>query len=212
MISVVKKERVIKTDEKPKLISSPLHFIIVLLLLILFFFFFQSFLLKSYRIPSGSMLPTIQPGERVVVDRFAYRFSNPEVGDIVVFRAPLGSETGNAVCAESSLNGVCLRAAKEGKSAFIKRVVAASGDRIKIIRGKLFVNGKESYKQFRCSGASSECHFPEEIKVPKDHYFLLGDNRSNSYDSRFWGAVEKDWIVGKARMTYWPPDQFGVFK
>jgi signal peptidase I len=101
---------------------------------------------------------------------------------------------------------------------FIKRVVAGPGDEIYIKEGHVyrkaagkstFVREHDSY--IRECGVSPECNFPDPIKIPAGHWFMMGDNRGESDDSRFWGPVPTGWIIGAAIATYWPPDRIGIF-
>ena len=85
------------------------------------------------------------------------------------------------------------------------------GDKIKIENGRVIRNGtalKEPYA--RPCGTAPGCDYPQEITIPKDHYFMMGDNRGSSDDSRFWGPVPRGWIIGQAFFTYWPPDRIGL--
>jgi signal peptidase I len=182
----------------------------------------QAFIVKPYRIPSGSMEPTLAIGQRVLVNRIGMNFSNPHVGEIAVFHPPEGAEQeecgpkphvvklGGAACSEpvpqqSSVN-------------FIKRIVAGPGDEIYIKNGHVFRKpaGRSTFEAekdtyIRACGVSPECDFPDPIKVPAGHWFMMGDNRGESDDSRFWGPVPTGWIIGQAVATYWPPDRIGIF-
>jgi signal peptidase I len=180
----------------------------------------QAFIIKPYRIPSGSMEPTLAIGQRVLVNRIGTDFSEPHVGEIAVFHPPEGAEQeecgptahvvklGEAPCAAP--------VAKESSVNFIKRIVAGPGDEIYIKEGHVyrkqagkstFVREQDSY--IRACGESSECNFPKAIKIPPGHWFMMGDNRGESDDSRFWGPVPTGWIIGQAIATYWPPDRIG---
>lgn len=180
----------------------------------------QAFIIKPYRIPSGSMEPTLAIGQRVLVNRIATDFSEPHVGEIAVFHPPEGAEQeecgpsphviklGEAPCASP--------VPKQSSVNFIKRVVAGPGDEIYIKEGHVFrkaagktqfVREQDSY--IRACGESPECNFPKPIKVPPGHWFMMGDNRGESDDSRFWGPVPTGWIIGQAIATYWPPDRIG---
>jgi signal peptidase I len=173
----------------------------------------QAFLVKPYRIPSESMVPTLEIGQRVLVNRIGARLSAPDIGDITVFHPPAGSETNQ--CGASQADGqACGRPTQTRSDVnFIKRVVAGPGDRISIDDGHVVLNGKRQSEPFaRFEGCSNgDCDFPREITVPPDHYFMMGDNRGASDDSRFWGPVPRKWIIGGAFATYWPPDRIGVF-
>lgn len=177
----------------------------------------QAFIVKPYRIPSGSMEPTLNIGQRILVDRIANNFSSPHIGEIVVFHPPQAYDRGCANPNEGQ-NGsgqdgsqACAVAwATPSSQAFVKRVVGLPGDQISIRGGHVIRNGvqeKDSYTD-PCNGSGS-CDFPTTFTVPKGDYFMMGDNRGESDDSRFWGPVPKAWIIGQAFFTYWPPDRFG---
>jgi signal peptidase I len=182
----------------------------------------QAFVIKPYRIPSGSMEPTLAIGQRVLVDRIGMDFSEPHVGEIAVFHPPEGAEQeecGPTPHAVKPGGAACAAPVPEKSSInFIKRIVAGPGDEIYIKEGHVFrkaagasqfVGEKDSY--IRECGASPECNFPIPIKIPPGHWFMMGDNRGNSDDSRFWGPVPTGWIIGQAVATYWPPDRIGIF-
>ena len=181
----------------------------------------QALIVKPYRIPSGSMEPTLTVGQRVLVNRIGMDFGDPHVGEVAVFHPPVGAEqqqcgpvahvvkVGGAACAQPI--------AKESGVNFIKRIVAGPGDEIYIREGHVyrkaagtstFVAEHDPY--IKACGASSECNFTTPIKIPPGHWFMMGDNRGDSDDSRFWGPVPTSWIIGQAIFTYWPPDRIGV--
>jgi signal peptidase I len=177
----------------------------------------QAFLVKPYRIPSGSMLPTVRVNQRVLVDRLAMDFSSPHVGDIVVFHPPKNYSQGCADPREGeNQSGQDAPAAcqvawsKPSSQTFIKRVVGLPGDRLSIRDGHVIRNGKREADPYivQCAG-DAECNFPETITVPRGDFYMMGDNRPDSEDSRFWGPVPRKWIIGKAFLTYWPPDRIG---
>jgi signal peptidase I len=173
----------------------------------------QAFLVKPYRIPSESMVPTLQIGQRVLVNRIGDRFGDPHVGDVVVFHPPVGAEQGNQCGGGAPPPGqVCLKeSGQQAKVNFIKRVVAGPGDRVYIRNGHVYRNGKRQNEPFAepCGGADG-CDLPREVTVPAGHYFMMGDNRGSSDDSRFWGPVPRDWVIGQAFATYWPPKRIGT--
>ncbi|MDX6689433.1 MAG: signal peptidase [Solirubrobacteraceae bacterium] len=174
----------------------------------------QAYAVKPYRIPSASMMPTLKVGQRVVVDRFSHRLgATPEVGQIVVFRPPKGAD--DEVCGNSHQGGdtrfPCGQpVSQQDPTTFIKRVVAVGGDTIAIKDGHAIRNGKLQSEPFiaPCGGGIG-CDFPRAIRVPKGSVFLMGDNRGESDDSRFWGPVPTSWIIGRAFATYWPPARIG---
>ncbi len=181
----------------------------------------QAFIVKPYKIPSGSMEPTLAIGQRVLVNRIGMDFSQPHVGEIAVFHPPEGAEQqqcgptphpitpGSAACSQPL--------PKESSVNFIKRIVAGPGDEIYVKEGHVyrksagtsqFVAEQDPY--IKACGISSECNFTTPIKIPPGHWFMMGDNRGDSDDSRFWGPVPTAWIIGEAIATYWPPDRIGT--
>ncbi|HEY5318116.1 MAG TPA: signal peptidase I, partial [Solirubrobacteraceae bacterium] len=176
----------------------------------------QAFIIKPYRIPSGSMLPTIRLGQRVLVDRLGDDFSSPHVGEIIVFHPPKNYDLGCLDTSEGQTGGAgqspCgVPRAEESSETFIKRVVGLPGDRIAIKNGHVYRNGVREHDAYiaGCAGQAS-CNFPVPITVPHGDYYMMGDNRGESDDSRFWGPVPRSWIIGDAFFTYWPPDRIGT--
>jgi signal peptidase I len=177
----------------------------------------QAFVVKPYRIPSGSMEPTLHVNQRVLVNRVGTRFgSSPSIGDIIVFHPPKNyQQCANPSQGQNSSGSDGSRAcdvaqAQPSTETFIKRVVGLPGDRISIHSGHVIRNGvreKDSYIA-PCDGSGS-CDFPGTIVVPRNDYYMMGDNRGQSDDSRFWGPVPKPWIIGHAFLTYWPPGRIG---
>jgi signal peptidase I len=148
-----------------------------------------------YRVPSASMEPTLKVGSYVKVES-----GQPRIDAIVVFHPPEGAEEeacgdgtritpGGASCSKAVPN--------ESNIKFIKRVVAGPGDTIKVVEGHVIRNGqREADPYIRSCPGVSECNFPVAIKVPAGEWYLLGDNRGESDDSRFWGPVPASWIIG----------------
>jgi signal peptidase I len=172
----------------------------------------QAFIVKPYQIPSESMEPTLDPGERVLVNRLEYRFGDPDIGDVVVFHPPEGAENGRRCGVEREADQPCPQpTAEKADTNFIKRIVAGPGDRLAVEDGHPVVNGVRAEEDFirRCR-AGGTCDLAEKITIPPDHYFMMGDNRGASDDSRFWGPVPRDWIIGEAFFTYWPPKRVGI--
>jgi len=177
----------------------------------------QAFVVKPYQIPTGSMIPTLKIGQRVLVQRVSYHFSDPSIGDIVVFHPPEGADESEMCGADRPPELEARQACPEPVDAaddtnFIKRVVATPGDELFIEDGQAIVNGEPIPDDFTrpCAGGRG-CNMREPITIPPDHYFMMGDNRGASDDSRFWGPVPSDWIIGKAVATYWPLDRIGIF-
>jgi signal peptidase I len=176
----------------------------------------QAWLVKPYQIPSQSMEPTLDVGQRVLVNRFLYHFTDPEIGDIVVFHPPAGADSGGECgSTTTSFEQACAKPTPaRSDQNFIKRIVAGPGDRLSIRNGHPVVNGVEKTDEpytMPCGPGGGSCTLPKPIVIPPDHYFMMGDNRGASQDSRFWGPVPREWIIGKAFATYWPPDRVGIF-
>lgn len=180
----------------------------------------QAFLIKPYQIPSGSMEPTLDIHQRILVNRFIYHFTTPSTGDVVVFHPPIGADDSTPEperCASPNprqINEICAEAVSEqSKDTFVKRIVAGPGDTISVKGGIPIVNGvpeqPDGYEITPCSAGAQGCDMPKEITVPEGHYFMMGDNRGQSFDSRFWGPLPEDWLIGKAFGTYWPPNRIG---
>ncbi len=164
---------------------------------------FQAEVAKPYRIPSSSMEPTLhcakpasgcksRVSDRVIANRLVYRFHEPERGDIIVFNAP------------SQVEAACDGAG----GAFIKRIVGLPGETISMRAGHVFIDGnqlREPYLRPAYRGRESGSWG----RSPTDGYFVLGDNRAMSCDSRRWGVVPRANIIGRAEVTYWPPTRLG---
>lgn len=192
--------------------NSPFELILIVAVALGLALGIQAFLVKPYRIPSESMVPTLIVGQRVLVNRIGNRFGSPHVGDVTVFHPPTGAEDSNECGAPHPDDEPCpAPTPTEAKVNFIKRIVAGPGDTIAIVDGHVIRNGKRQKEPFiePCSGGE-QCNFPKAITVPPNHYFMMGDNRGASDDSRYWGPVPRSWIIGDAFATYWPPKRIGL--
>jgi signal peptidase I len=180
----------------------------------------QAFLIKPYQIPSGSMEPTLDINQRILVNRFIYHFTDPKPGDVVVFHPPAGADTlgvdGNGCAVHHPMDQPCPQATDDrADDTFIKRIVAGPGDTVAVKGGLPIVNGEVlkpdgySIRPCRESDGGQGCNMPKEITVPEGHYFMMGDNRGHSDDSRYWGPLPDKWLIGKAFATYWPPNRIG---
>lgn len=149
----------------------------------------QAYLVKPFQIPSESMVPTVDPGDRILVNRLAYRFGDIKRGDIIVFKAPFDPETD-----------------------FVKRVVAVAGDTVEVKRGGVIVNGEPQIENFTSTESIDISTFTMQT-VPEGNVFVMGDNRTNSQDGRFWNPpwLPVENVIGKAFFTYWPPGRLGTF-
>jgi signal peptidase I len=152
----------------------------------------QAFLVKPFRIPSESMVPTLQVGQRVLVDRVSFRFGEPDRGDIIVFKPPDGQPSTCGV--ERPSDQPCPEGTGERSDTnFIKRVVGVPGDRLKVVEGSVYIDGERQDEPFaRLDPECGTCNLPREITIPDGHYYMMGDNRGESADSREWGPVPKD--------------------
>lgn len=169
----------------------------------------KTFLIQPFYIPSGSMIPTIEINDRVMVSKLAYRFGEPERGDIVVFRSPyaedLDGETIPEAVVRHVLEAVGIRTAATDD--FIKRVIAVGGETVEIRDSHVIVDGKPIDEPYLPPGTVMPDEDP--VRVPQGMVFVMGDNRSHSSDSRRFGPIPVDDILGKAVIRIWPLDRFG---
>ncbi len=171
----------------------------------------KSFLLQAFYIPSASMEPTLVEGDRVLVEKLSYRFGKPGRGDVVVFEKNLvlpGSEREE----DSILNSV--RDSIRGlfgfptgtEQDFIKRVIAVGGDVIEARDGRVYVNEQPVDEPYLPEGQQTSAFGPTE--VPAGKIFVMGDNRNNSDDSRNFGPIDADTVIGHGFLLIWPPNDF----
>jgi signal peptidase I len=158
----------------------------ILVAFALVFGFVRPFVLEAFRIPSESMVPTLEVGDRVFVNKFIYRFTEPERGDIVVFE---------------SVNG--------GEEDLIKRVVALPGDEVEVRSGTLLVNGVPQNEPYLNREIPDDSFFGPS-RLSEGEVFVMGDNRANSADSRVFGPLPVENIEGEAFMRFWPPTRIGT--
>jgi signal peptidase I len=193
--------------------NSLVELIVIVVVAVALAIVIQWLFVKPYRIPSGSMEPTLDVGQRVLVQRLTHHLgSEPELGDVIVFHPPAGADGVPAVCGAPVAEGSPCARPTPGRSeqTFIKRVVATGGDTLAVQDGLVIRNGRRQPAPFAADCADGGgCDLPNAIRVPDGMVFLMGDNRGNSEDSRFWGPVPTDWVIGEAFGTYWPPDRIG---
>jgi signal peptidase I len=201
--------------------GSKLELVLLVAAALFFALAIQAFAVKPYLIPSKSMLPTLKVGQRVLVDRFTHTIgSDPKLGQITVFHPPLGADADRAQCGakgegpsyfhgDGVARSCSVPTPTHAERTFIKRVVGMPGDRIAVRDGHVVRNGRPASEPYAASCEDPACDL-DEIVVPSGSYFLMGDNRGDSNDSRFWGPVPRAWIIGHAVATYWPPSRIGV--
>jgi len=202
------------TATRKSLPGSLLELVVIVATALLLALLIQAFLVKPYRIPSGSMLPTLHVNQRVLVNRIGMHFDSPRVGQIIVFHPPKNFDQG---CAdptqgpdEPAAQACDVAQAAPSSQTFIKRLVGLPGDRIRIVNGHVIRNGVREPDSYTvaCQGGSA-CNLTQTIKIPAGDYYMMGDNRPDSEDSRYWGPVPRKWIIGRAILTYWPPSRLG---
>lgn len=165
-----------------------LEIILIVAAAVLVAWLVQAFIIKPFQIPSESMHPTLDPGDRLLVNRLAYRFGPVERGDVIVFKAPGDPDID-----------------------YVKRVIAVGGDTIEIVGGQVRVNDMPQVEPY--VKAVDVRHYSERL-VPEGKVFVMGDNRADSQDSRFWSDpfVPEEDIIGKAVMIYWPLSRAGTIE
>jgi signal peptidase I len=150
--------------------------------------FFIIFLYQPVKVEGTSMMPTLQDQERVFINKFVYKLEPIERGDVVVFRYP-----------------------RDPSKSYIKRIIAVAGDRVRIDAGVVYVNGRRMGEDYVPRMYEDVRSYPETI-VPPHSYFVLGDHRNLSNDSRDFGPVDEDFIYGKAVFGYWPVEKLGTLR
>jgi signal peptidase I len=151
-------------------------------------FMIITFLYQPVRVEGTSMQPELRDQDRLFINKFAYRFENISRGDVVVFHYP-----------------------RDPEKSYIKRVIALPGDRLRIDQGQVYVNGKALKEKYVPPRFEDSRSVPE-IVLPNNAYWMMGDHRSISSDSRDFGPVSRELIYGKAAFVYWPMDQAGVVR
>ncbi len=164
----------------------------------------KTFVAQAFYIPSGSMLPQLQVGDRIVVSKLSYRLHEPRRGDIVVFDSPTPRPPDEAGPVEKAVRGVlqAIGIAAPSTHEFVKRVLAVPGEEVEGRNGHVFVNGREVIEPYLPAGTATMDFGP--VTVPPDHLWVMGDNRSNSADSRVFGPIRQSSVVGRAIVRVWP--------
>jgi len=153
-------------------------------------FSLKQFVAEARYIPSEAMMPTLQVNDRLIVDKLSYRFTLPQRRDIIVFNATPTLQQQNY---------------RDG-DAFIKRIIGLPEENVEVKAGKVYINGKPLQEEYILDSPQYEYG---STQVPPNSYFVLGDNRNNSYDSHSWGFVPQDHIIGRATKIFWPPGRAG---
>lgn len=192
-----KKQAIPEAKKKRSVIWEYVEAIVIAIVLA---FLIRKFVIQAYKIPSGSMLETLQIGDHILVNKFIYRFTEPKRGDIIVFKYP-----------------------GDKKRDFIKRLVGLPGETLEIKDKKVYINGSplnESYAVYKDKMSIFNKNHPAfyydpyarhrdnygPITISENRYFMMGDNRDFSQDSRYWGLLDRDLIEGKALLIYWSWD------
>lgn len=185
-------------EEKPSFLSIVGDIIETLVVAAAIFVIVYLFLLQPHQVKGASMQPNFHDGEYILTDKISYRFNKPQRGDVIIFKSPTDPDVD-----------------------FIKRIIGLPGEKVKISDGKVVVindqnkEGLTLEEPYQINGPTSggkEAPQNTEVKIGSDQYFVLGDNRLESFDSRSWGLLPKKNIIGKAWLRYWPLNKLGFVK
>lgn len=154
----------------------------------------QAFVVKPFQVNSPSMAPTIHCGDRIFFDRISYHFTSPGRFDVVLFRPPQ----------DMTIDDTRVHF---GKLFFVKRVMGLPGEQVAVHGGRVEINGRQIRDRWFTSASEDRDYGPE--RIPKGAYFVMGDNRAESLDSRLIGAIRRSQIIGRALVTYWPVGRTG---
>jgi len=149
--------------------------------------FFRTFVFQNFVVEGSSMFPTLMQGDRLIVSRLSYLVGEPARGDIIVFQYPYGPERD-----------------------FVKRIIGLPGETVTIQNGRVFIDGKPLLTESYVQNQSADTKAP--VTLGDDEYFVMGDNRTGSSDSRSWGPLQKHFIIGKAWLIYFPFERFQLLQ
>ena len=175
-------------NQVPRKVSSLVTWVRDLFISLIVSAFIIIFLYQPVKVEGTSMLPGLEDQERIFINKFVYRFNSIERGDIIVFHYP-----------------------RDVSKSYIKRVIGVEGDRVRIVDGRVYVNGRQLEEDYVPAEYADIRSYPE-VKVPPHSFFLLGDHRTSSSDSREFGPVDQRYIYGKAVFVYWPMDKLGKLR
>lgn len=178
---------------KKEILRELVEYLKLAVFVLIFVLFINNFVIVNALIPSSSMEDTIMTDDRLFGNRLAYTFGEPDRGDIIIFKYP-----------------------RDERQLFIKRVLGLPGDTVNIVAGKIYINDSdtpidEPYLR-EAPDLSMIVNGDLSLEVPKGNYFVVGDNRNNSSDSRVWGYVTREEILGKAMFRYFPFNKMGIIK
>jgi signal peptidase I len=188
LIDPIEDEDDTTTDGASSVVRTAIEWIALIACALLVAFVVKTFVFQAFYIPSESMVPTLEVGDRVLVNKIADRLHDPNRFDIEVFRAPKGTET--ALIKD-----------------LVKRVIGLPGETIEGRDGRIYIDGRLLDEPFLPAGTQSRTFGP--VKVPPHQYFMLGDNRQFSKDSTYFGPIERDAMIGRVFLRIWPLNRFG---
>jgi signal peptidase I len=168
------------------------EWIVVILLAVSVALLVRHFVVQSYSIPSASMHPTLKVSDRLLVTKVNYQWADIKRGDVIVFKKP------DSMKAAEGPGGI---------DDLVKRVIGLPGDTVEARDGSVFVNGTKLDEPYLPAGTQTTNL--RTAVVPVDEYFMMGDNRDVSFDSRFWGAIKRADVIGKVFFRFWPPGRVG---
>ncbi len=172
-----------KERKKKPLYREILESIVIAVILALII---RTFAFEPFYIPSGSMEPTLQINDEILVNKFGHHIWEFQRGDILVFKYPENPEID-----------------------YVKRLIGLPGEKVELKDSKLYINDQEVAEDYLPEGLKFDDYGP--VEVPEGHYLMLGDNRNNSEDSRYWGCLPEDNVIGKAMFIFWPLDRIRAF-
>ena len=186
------------TITKQKIIDWVLDFVETVVTSLAIFFVIYIFIVQPHQVNGHSMDPNLRTGEYLLTEKISYRFGQPQRGDVIVFKAPLNACIGD-------------------NCDYIKRIIGLPVETVKIANGKVYVNGEvlDESKYLSDSvitGAADYTAGDKEVVLGEGQYFVCGDNRQQSSDSRYWGPIEESSIIGRAFFSYWPVATMGLIK